>query len=353
MKLADRLNHRANGLNLLRLILAASVIVWHSVKLTDREIDVTPVRQALAFMPVDGFFAISGFLIAGSWRRRPEVVAFLQARVLRIFPGFWVCLAVTAMVLAPIGVLASGRSLPAGYGSEAIYYLLNNLTLTIRQLDIAGTPLGVPDAGVWNGSLWTLRWEFSCYVGVLLLGLLGLLARRSAVVVLFVGAVLGFLVVHGVGLENYFLVQGTRFAVMFLAGVVVFALQDRLPDGRTPITIAAILVLGSLFLPAYQPLGALPFAYLLIAGAARVTDVRLALRNDVSYGVYIYAFPIQQILAGTRLVDAPVMLFAALTLILTLPLAAASWFAVERPALRLKNQPIRIGRIEPASSKGP
>lgn len=94
--------------------------------------------------------------------RTPDWRRYLRARVLRIMPAFWVCLAVTALVIAP---LTTGA-----FGQDNLGYIAKNAALWVFQYDIAGTPAGVPYDAVWNGSLWTLAWEFSCYLGVMLLG---------------------------------------------------------------------------------------------------------------------------------------------------------------------------------------
>lgn len=85
--LSQVFDRRANGLNLLRLLLAAGVIVWHSFPLTGHDVGWGPARQFLSSISVDGFFAISGFLITGSWLTRPKLLSFLRARALRILPG--------------------------------------------------------------------------------------------------------------------------------------------------------------------------------------------------------------------------------------------------------------------------
>ena len=120
MTLGQRFDPRANGLNFLRLVLATSVIVWHAYPHSGRGMESDTLHPLLEMTPVDGFFAISGFLIVGSWIRRPRAVAFLRARILRIFPGFLACLAVTGFVLAPIGLLLSDESAPSGYLGGAV-----------------------------------------------------------------------------------------------------------------------------------------------------------------------------------------------------------------------------------------
>ncbi|WP_210480602.1 acyltransferase [Naasia sp. SYSU D00948] len=337
---------RLNGLNLLRLILAAGVIFWHAFPLTGREIGFWPARQLLGEIWVDGFFAISGFLIVGSWVSKPRVGRFLTARIARILPGFWVCLVVTALLLAPLGVWLSGGSLPGAYGPDAIAYFFRNSLLYMNQWDIAGTPALVPYEGVWNGSLWTLFWEFLCYLGVLALGVLQLLKRRWTIPVVFLLA-LAAAVASVSGIENHYVGLAGRFALMFAAGAVLYRFQHRIPVRGWIIGVAAVVVLASTFLPNYRLVAAIPLAYVLLACGALIKDERLRMRNDISYGTYVYAFPVQQILAGTALVAWSPLLFGVISVVLTIPLAIASWFLVEKPAKRLA-QPRRQPRPAPA-----
>lgn len=327
---------KRNGLNAVRLFLASGVIVWHSFPLTGRDIGFAPLRQLLAEVWVDGFFAASGFLIVASWLKHPDWSAFLTARVLRIMPAFWVCLLVTGFVLVPVILLLGGVSLPAGYWPSAVTYVLSNLFLQLRQYDVAGTPAGVPYPGVWDGSLWTLWWEFLCYLGVLALGVTRLLKRRWTIELVFVLAVAGSVLASLGLLHNYYYVNGARFAVMFAAGALIHKHRARIPVSWPIMCAAGVVILGSTWLPDYRMIAALPLAYLVIAAGALLRAPAYRLRNDISYGVYIYAFPVQQALAVFGLYTLHPLVFALLAIVPTVGLAAASWWLVEKRVLRLR-----------------
>lgn len=183
--LAQAFDTRNNALNVWRLVLASGVILQHSWPLTGRKIH-PPVEQLLTQVWVDGFFAISGFLITASWVRNPRLREYFVARVLRIFPGLWACLIVVAFVIAPISVAIQGGS-PARLllSSAPIQYVLNNAVLNVYHLGIAGTPRNVPFPGVWDGVLWTLIFEFFCYIAIAVAGVAGLLKRRWPAPVVF------------------------------------------------------------------------------------------------------------------------------------------------------------------------
>ena len=327
MSLAEVFDPKANSLSHIRLALATGVIVCHAVFFAGFRPSET-FGQLIEFGFVDGFFAISGFLIVASWVQRPSVFPFVTARALRIIPAFWVALAMTAFVLAPGALLLSGRGLPPGFWEEAWTYVGTGLGLFINQHDIAGSPS--PTTGSWNQPLWTLYWEFACYILVAALGVFGLV-RRKTMVVLFVGALsLALLAVAGFVPFGYSLIA--RFLLMFAAGGALYMFRERIPATWWGVVASVSLVAVSAMLPDYRLIGALPLAYALVVGGSLLR--RPTLRTDVSYGIYVYAFPIQVGLAMLGVTNLAAN--ALLALACTLPFAVASWYLIERPALRLK-----------------
>ncbi|WP_314854024.1 acyltransferase [uncultured Microbacterium sp.] len=335
----QRFQPRANALNLVRLVMALGVIVFHSFALSGVEIRVWPIYQFLGYVWVDGFFAISGFLILSSWLARPSWQSFLTARVLRIYPAFWVCLVVTAVVLAPLGtILATGKTYGEVVSPANVSYVLSNATLVMTQYDIAGTPLGVPFPGNWNGSLWTLAWEFACYLAVLVLGVVGAYRHRWAVPAVFAATLAVYVAVSIGWVSHSFVVLGARFGLMFSAGMLIKRFAHRIPLTWPLVAVCAAIVMATMTLPDYRVIGAPLLAYAVLGVGALLTHRRLWLRNDISYGTYVYAFPIQQILASAGIWHSGAWALLALSLLLTLPIAALSWFVVERPVLRLKQR---------------
>lgn len=339
--LAEVFDPKLNTLNAVRLLLAVSVIVWHSYSITGTAKPSPAVIQLLGEGGVDGFFAISGFLIVSSWIRRPRWWAYLKARCLRILPAFWVCLIVTAVVIAPIGILLAHQAFPQTYVADAAGYVLKNAGLRITEFGIGATPTGVPYPGVWNGSVWTLWWEFLCYLAVLALGLTRLLRFRITIPLVFLACLAGVILTDLGVVSNFYLVNGARFGLMFAAGALVYQFQNRLPARWGLVIVAAVVVAGSAFLPDYRVLAAIPLAYLVIAVGALVKVPRLRLTNDISYGTYIYAFPLQQVLASAGLYVIGVPLFSVIAIALTLALASASWWLIEKPAMRLRGVDLR------------
>lgn len=331
---------RPNALNVIRLALAVGVILWHSFPLTGTPfVGGRPLVQLLGYGFVDGFFVISGFLITRSWLGNPSVRTFLSARASRILPAFWVCLLVTAFVLAPLGTWLSGGDVSAMlFSGDAVMYVVRNWALWIFQYGIDGTPSDVPFEGVWNGSLWTLSWEFICYLGILVLGRAGLL--RSAWPLCIAFGLVWVMTLVGVGdaFDNGFVRNALRFALVFLAGAVVARIEHRIVLSRVGVALAFVGVAVSLLLPDYRLLAAPALAYGLIGIGGLLSTPRLAIRNDISYGMYVYAFPVQQLLASAGLIGLGVPGFWVVASLATVPLAAASWFLVERPVIRLNRR---------------
>jgi len=342
---------RANALNAWRLGLALAVIVWHSSVLTGRPLPPFALHQFATQDFVDGFFAISGFLIPASWLGNPRLRDYVLSRGLRILPGMWVCLFVTAFVIAPIGVAIQGGSAAKLLTSGGpLRFVLRNSAVAYVQFDIGGSPSGVPFPGMWNGSLWTLQYEVLLYVAVAVLGLLGLLGRRWLFPVAFALALV-WSVLDSCPLDGGTVAQRTaRLAVMFAAGALMHRFRDVIPARWSLVAVSVAVVLAANLLPDYRVVGAIPLAYAVIVSGALIHNRRLNLRTDLSYGTYIYACPIQQVLVIAGLGAVNPLVFANVATAATLPFAAMSWFVVERPAMRLKSR-ITRKRVRPGLTR--
>lgn len=346
--LAQAFDTRSNALNAWRLVLASGVILQHSWPLTGRKI-YPPIEQLLTQVWVDGFFAISGFLITASWVRNPRLREYFVARILRIFPGLWVCLAVVAFVIAPITVAIQGGS-PAKLllSPSPALYVLNNAVLNIYYESIDGTPRSVPYPGVWDGVLWTLIFELFCYVAVAIAGVIGLYNRRwpaPAVFAFFLVATA--LVSYPIGTLPTFPQMIVRFAIVFAAGALLHEFRDKIPARWSLVAVGAVIVVvAGLVVPNYRIIAAIPLAYAVVVSGALIHQQRLRLRTDLSYGVYIYAWPVQQLLVICGLGFLHPLAFAVVAAAATLPLAALSWFLVEKRALALKSRFKRKARAE-------
>lgn len=331
--LGTSLARRDNALNFVRLLLATSVIVWHTYPV----LAVEPGWPAslIGSGAVNGFFAISGYLIAGSRLRLP-FGRYLWKRFIRIYPGFWVALLITAFVLAPIAGALTGTAYSLGTG---VNYVAQNVTLWIGEQTIGQTLTTVPHAQVWNASLWTLFYEFTAYLLIGFALSIPLVRRHLASFALGATVLLSIGAGMEVGAEwpapFDLALGGFRLWSFFAAGALVYALRDHV---RVSPAVGAIsfIVLVVTYLAGFEGwLSPLPLSvFLLWLGAS--LPMRLGSVNDISYGMYVYAFPIQQMLVILLGTEVPPWLFMIATAACTAPFALASWHLVEKPTMRLR-----------------
>jgi len=354
----------ANNFDSLRLIFAVLVIFSHSFPLTRGSNDTEPLSRitfgqiTFGNISVWAFFVISGFLITQSWQRSPKVVKYLKRRVGRIYPGFIVTAILTALLVVPIAAD------PATYVPVSVKsFILETLRLQIFPT----SPIFVhnPGANALNGSLWSVPYEFWCYLGVMTLGLIGLLRRRAFVIALFAVVVALHLYMDISGWKPAGAMLGQIFgyppnwaAVLpfYLAGTI-FQIYGGKKLLRAPLLAAAlVLLIASDFVP-HGLIVTMPIcgSYLLmgLAYLPLLHPLNLGRFGDFSYGTYLYAFPIQQLLVmHAHGAISPLMLFAEAAP-LTLIAGALSWFLVERHFLQRSSQLKHEGIVPPEPEAQP
>lgn len=339
--LGRRLDPRANSLNLIRLVLALAVLFAHSWHIVGAGNGPTFRGENLGGWAVAGFFGISGYLITAS-RFSNRIGPYLIHRAARIFPAFIVCLILMAFLFAPIAYARQHGSL-AGFMSAPttpFNSIFANLSLRIVSYDIAGTPAGVPYPGAWNGSLWTLYFEFMCYLLVAFLGVLPLVRKSPwPIVCAFVVSVALWANIETLRpfmQSNSDFELAARLIPYFLGGAVVQVLSHRIGihkvAGPAAVLLAAAVLL---WVPGFGGQLAAPFiAYAVLWISTWLPQPAVISRHDISYGAYIYAFPVQQLLAVFGAHHWGVWWFTLAATLVTVPFAAASWLLIERPVMR-------------------
>ena len=328
---------RDNNFDALRLVAAASVIFSHSFLIAEGTekheplIVLTGRQSILGLAGVFVFFAISGFLVTESFESSGSPLRYLAKRALRIFPGLFAALLVSAFVIGP---LVTTLPLDAYFGDPRIYgYVVGNTLLNLSIHELPGTlfvnnPVGLEV----NGSLWTLRYEFMMYLMVMLLGSLRLLRPGVLIGLLALGLAclrwqaLGFLGTWGWLLG------------FFAIGMVLYRLRDtRIFDGRIALAALAGLVLS---IPLRQFIELFPLfgGYLAIYLALdRRLPILPATRfGDLSYGLYIYGWPVEALVMHASGGKASWWQLFLVSLPLAALAAFLSWRFVEEPMLRLK-----------------
>jgi peptidoglycan/LPS O-acetylase OafA/YrhL len=350
MRLSEHARGRDNAFDVLRLGAATLVLVSHSFALAGRGEPMLGQRS-LGALGVQVFFAISGFLVVMSWSSQPRLRPFLVKRGLRILPALTVTVLLSALVL---GLLVSDRPALAYLQSpETLAYAPANVLAVASggllhglAYDLPGVFAGNPRGSV-NGSLWTLPIEVQAYFLVALTGLVGLQRRLMPAVAALgaagaaaaaAGALAGLPVLGAVLTARE---EALQLLAIFSVGSLLFLHRERVPV-RVDLAAAALAAwLASMVVAGAAEIvvGTLAIPYLVLVLAFRSSSrLRWLTRpGDVSYGLYLLAFPVQQTLLHLLpgLARAPLALFAA-ALPITYALSFASWRLVERPALRLK-----------------
>lgn len=374
--LGEMLSGRANGFGLVRLLLALAVVVSHSKPIGYGRTDVGNrlfgQQSDLGSLAVVGFFVVSGFMITASGGRL-SVGRFAWHRALRILPALWVSVAVTAFVAAPViyfrqhGTLDGLWSSPTGPFS----YVTGMWNASAANgWDIAGImktgiALHTNYNGSFDGAVWSLPYEMSCYVVVAILAAGGVLTRARRTVPLIAAALWVTIVMNlidapgwrgapsehttswhlpllGWLISHYVIYLG----FVFLVGATLQLYKDRIPVNDLLAAACLVAVVASLLLGGFFVVGYPALCYLVIwAGLVMPRQLHWVGRgNDYSYGIYIYGFLVEQILVifGVTRYGYPVYLGAAVAF--SWVLAWFSWHLVENPALRLKNWTPAVGR---------
>ena len=343
MQLSDGLAARINNYNLIRLLAASSVYLSHAFAVVTGDADREPLRTAFGVtwgsIAVDVFFVISGLLVTQSMRRGDSAIAYLRARFLRIWPGLVVSLLVLVTLACALFSTADLR--------DALHYVIrNSLPYGAMVPAIGGVFVGNPAGPGFNASLWTLPIEVRMYRQIFeiwLISFVFLRHRRLAFDVMIVLSALYYATRYFV-LGEHLAVElaPDRLPYMFFLGAAILVLARHVRLGRGWATAAA---LGAIVVSALCGRSAFFFCYSLllwyvVLGLAYLPKGKILQFNrlgDYSYGVYIYAWPIQQF-AVTYWRDLTVVQNILLTTPVIFGIAVLSWHIVESPALRLKKR---------------
>lgn len=327
----------ANNFNLIRLVAAWLVLFSHGYHLTgfgaaEPLLLLSNGKMTLGTLAVGVFFSISGYLITASAFARPSFLSFLSARARRIFPALSLVVILSALILGPM--MSTLVMLQYFSSPSVLTYVLRNLSLFQLQWGLPGVFAATPYGAVVNGSLWTLPIEFALYlaVGVGVLGLrkLGLQQRL----------LLPLLAISGVCLLCWFFVlRGSQSGAALLIPYFMLGSACRLCHRRLPLkgavaaALLAVLLLGELAgLKAFPVLASCAISYSTLWLARHpqwVLPFSTERIGDLSYGIYLFAFPVQQTIVALGLARTPSMLTLMATL-LVLPLAWATWHGIER-----------------------
>lgn len=342
IRLTDVVHGRNNNFHLLRLIAASAVLYSHSFPLATGDRHTEPLRAAygctFGSIAVDLFFLISGMLVTMSLVRRSSALDFAKARFFRIWPGLTVAVLLTVLVLGPAFTTVPLSSYFTS--KDTVRYLYLNLSLF---KGVAYVLPGVFPTNPWplaiNGSLWTLPSEVRCYVALLAIWvLLTPLKRPGSLRWAITCAWVGLLACVVWSLRTLTIEDApARLWLMFCSGAMLYLFRERIVLSWIGLLVVAGVVAlaaghGMVFGIAYCL--ALPYAMLCAAYLPSGAILQYNRLGDYSYGVYIYAYPVQQSLMHLWPTLGPIPLFGAAMIVTLLP-AVVSWHFIEQPATRL------------------
>lgn len=347
-------DHRVNNFDFLRFLFASLVLFYHCFALLlgvgQRQVYFGERFATLAGgTSVSFFFIISGFLVTTSWIRNPNVRQYFAKRFLRIYPAFILAMFFCAFVVGPLGTDNASLYWHHFKIVKALVYLF------LLPADVVGPDMTLvfqhqSFIGVIDGSCWTLRCEFTMYLLVVVLGVAGLYRFRQGfgILILF-GLFFCFSSVSQ--LSSHPLLPSRQLPwitnpnvwiglmTSFLSGMTYCFYRDRIPLSRNLLLVSLATLLITALKPHWFNVAVPIFgSYVLffIAFNPRVRLQRFARYGDFSYGMYLFAFPVQQLLVryfGAELT--PYRLFFV-AFPLSLVCAVLSWHFVENPCLLLK-----------------
>ena len=322
---------RKNNFDLIRFLAAGLVILSHAYPLSGNGADpleyVSKNQFSFGSLGVAVFFMVSGFLIAQSWERKPRLIPFLKKRALRLLPGLIVVVAITALLIGPLFTVLP---LSEYWQHRQVLEYFKNILLYDTWYDLPGVFGNLPFAGSVNGSLWTLTYEVRCYLILALLGMAGVLRYKQVCCYLFF---------------SFFMLLGWNWisitlAGYFFAGTIVYLLRKLIPLNNVLAFLSLLAIVATMYFGQGMQQAVIIYGSYLVFYCAfnpRFKFNNFAKYGDFSYGLYIYAFPIQQIVVyyGQKYQLVPWEYFC-LQFPLILLAAIISWHFVEKPCLKWK-----------------
>lgn len=327
---SDHLSTRVNNFDFIRFCAALAVIYSHAYKLARGHEDplmvVTGHLLSIGDVAVAVFFVISGMLIAQSFDRSATIGNFVEARFLRIYPALIATVVATVFILGP---LMTSQPLSLYFGDATIFQYLNSITALKIQYFLPGVFEKNLFPGTVNGSLWTLPIELACYAAIAtIFSVANKRYFQSMVMGIVVLVVFGRILVH----VNTF---------YFGLGAVIYLLRNHILINKFLALLSLIIAVAMIATPInpilfYLVIGvAIAYLTLYFGFIGKSYFRNFAKHGDFSYGLYIWAFPIQQIVA-LKFSSISILSHFFICAVATLALAIPSWYFIEKPSLKLK-----------------
>ncbi len=328
----------------MRLILSTGVILAHSYEVVAGEkvaliVCWTGWPRPFVALILPMFFALSGFLVAGSLERNKSIISFLGLRIIRLVPALSVEVTLSALILGP---LFTGSTLYDYYSNPQFFHYFANIFGDIHYV-LPGVFENNPLPDTVNSQLWTIPFELKCYGLLTLIACFGLFGPKR---ILLVSALSLYLIIIGHMLKHYRVdppvlpqtFAGALLVVCFLCGVTMYRWRSYLPYNGYLAILSAVLTIVTMLVPVYGDfLTPVPATYLTVyLGLLNPPRRTKLLSGDYSYGMYLYGYPIQQAFTSFGNWTHLWVLNFIVCWPLSLGVAVLSWHFVEKPAFSLK-----------------
>ncbi len=358
-KISEVYKPKNNAFDILRFVLASLVIVHHSYDLlaipnTNLFVRLTMGQLNLGSFAVGSFFIISGFLVAQSLVNSKNLVDYFIKRFLRLFPALFVSLFLSAILLGPFITNQTFSNFFMGnQGASPFRFIFLNFTLNIfgYNYNVRDLFQNNPLPFAVNGSLWTLKHEFASYCILAGLSVFGFI-KHPKLFLVFTGLVGGSYLAHELMGVDLFAKLTTEWWVfhsveypyllellwLFLLGATFYIFRERIFISTKLLALFSGLLFLAVKLGFLYQVWHIVFPYILISFALLLPFSWFSKFGDFSYGIYIYAFPVQQALVHFLYPGMGVRRFMVYSFFITLTLSILSWHFIEKPALSLKKK---------------
>lgn len=350
--LMDRVISGDNNISTIRLALALMVLWSHSFAFyygTEAGEPISVLTRGLynaGNVGVACFLIMSGALVLRSWEKSAPI-DFLIKRLLRLYPAYFVAVFFGAFIVAPI---YAGLPLSQVITDHFLKWLLKNIAFN-GYAPVDGVFVHSP-VKVINGSLWSIFFEVICYIAMTAAVVLfrkGLVPILCSVLVLLTACKM---YADGMGWNPGFGIIGKLFGwpylwfsvgSWFVTGMLFYKLRAHIPRSPAILMLIGVTIASAIWLP-QQPIVAkvivdvlyvpcLAYCLFYLCSSPKRAEEELARRYDLSYGLYLYAFPLQQMILSGFDYHVPFFIYVATAAIVTTAMAFMSWNFIERPAI--------------------
>lgn len=341
------LARQANNIDFIRLIAASLVIIAHAPYILNLDaLSWDPMSKIYGInmgrLGVFIFFIISGYLITMSWQKKKDIVDFTLARILRIYPAVIIVVILSVFILGP---LLTTISIGDYFNSSITKQYIQDATLFRMYYYLPGVFESNPTHSI-NGSLWTLPYEFTCYIFIGILGLMKIISNKKSAIIFYILLIfVDFFFdkqVHGIVIPIIGIDFKTFFPLFlyFISGSLFYILRDNIKLNILGAIVSTIILYCSkgTTISAYLSPILLTYIIITLAFYEPLPFKRIGKYGDLSYGLYLYAFPVQQLIVYVLGNEISLFTMIILSFLLTLPFAYFSWHFIEKPSIQMRKR---------------